>query len=334
MTNEEKSARELAEELKESLNDDSVDADVDDLEERFEQYIQYDVHPDSARQTILRNLAGSEGKEVGEILEESDGGSGLVNVDDIDEADQFVTVEVEVTELWDNDNDVFSQVGLVHDNTGRIKFKSWSKSEKPLLTEGQSYRLENVSTDEYQGRMSIALNKETEVQMIDDEFEAPDTTETFTGAIVDIRAGSGLIRRCTVEECTRVLQNGECSEHGDVEGEFDMRIKGVLDNGEDTQRFILGREMTEELTGLSQEEAEQMAKDALNTDVVGEEMADRVMLNYITVEGWVNQDYDELIVQEADFDVAGDTTDVTGLVERLNALNTEDFEQGDINEVN
>jgi len=38
------------------------------------------------------------------------------------------------------------------------------------------------------------------------------------GALVDVQSGSGLIKRCPEEDCTRVLQNGRCSEHGEGEG--------------------------------------------------------------------------------------------------------------------
>lgn len=331
MSEEEPTARELAEDLMEDLGDE-VDVTVDELEERFNNYIEYDVNPDSARQTILRNVASANGMEVSELL--SGGGDGIqkVNVEDIDEEGEFVTVEVEVTELWDNDSDSISQVGLVHDNTGRIKFKTWDKSEKPLLTEGQAYRLEGVATDSYQGNMEISVNSRTEVELIDESFEEPDNTETFSGTLVDVRSGSGLIRRCSEEGCTRVLDNGECAEHGDgVEGEFDLRIKAVLDNGTDTQDIVVNKEFTEKITGLPQQEAEQMAKDALDTDVVGDEMASRILLNYYTVEGWTS-DYGDLIVQEIEESLENEPT-VQELVDRVNTLDTGDFGQEDLTEV-
>lgn len=326
-------AEELAEDLMEDLTDE-VDVTVDELEERFNNYIEYDVNPESARQTILRNVASAQGMEVSEAL--SGGGDGIqkVKVEDIEEEGNFVTLEVEVTELWDNDTDSIAQVGLVHDDTGRIKFKTWDKSEKPLLTEGQSYRLEGVATDSFQNNMEVSVNSRTEVELIDESFEVPDNTESFTGTVVDVRSGSGLIRRCTEEGCTRVLDNGECAEHGSsVEGEFDLRIKAVLDNGTETQDIVVNKELTEKITGLPIQEAEQMAKDALDTDVVGEEMADRILLNYYQVEGWTS-DYDDLIVQEIDESLGEDEeTSVQELVDRLNSLDAGGFEQEDLTEV-
>ncbi len=85
--------------------------------------------------------------------------------------------------------------------------------------------------------------------------------------------------------CTRVLQNGRCSEHGDVEGEFDLRIKGVLDDGIETHETIFDQESTEELTGISLEQAQEMAMDALDTEVVVEKMRETVLGRYYRVSG-------------------------------------------------
>jgi replication factor A1 len=82
-----------------------------------------------------------------------------------------------------------------------------------------------------------------------------------------------------------VLQNGRCSEHGEVEGEFDLRIKGVVDDGQDVQEVIFDREATEELTGIELEEAKTMAKDALDTTVVADEMRETVLGRYYSVTG-------------------------------------------------
>jgi replication factor A1 len=325
-------ASELAVELWDQLDHSSLDIEPEEVGYNFYRYLDYDVEPESARSTILRNLASTEGVDVGEIMDgEGSGEVQEVQVSEIDDPDQFVTVEVEVADIWDNDTDVLSQVGLVQDETGRVKFKTWEKSEKPLLTEGQTYRLERVATDEYQGNMEISINSETNVEMIDKEMEDPDSTETFRGALVDIQAGSGLIQRCSEDDCTRVLSDGSCAEHGDVEGEFDLRIKGVLDNGEETQDIVLNREFTEQVTGIRLEEAEQMAKDALDTAVVADEMEDEILLNYYEVEGWVS-DYGDLITQE--LEEVEDSYDVTRLVERLSALETNTFDQEDTTEVN
>jgi replication factor A1 len=102
---------------------------------------------------------------------------------------------------------------------------------------------------------------------------------------VDIQSGSGLIKRCPDEDCTRVLQNGRCSEHGEVEGEFDLRIKGVLDDGEEVTEVIFDQEATEALTGITLEEAKEHAMDALDTTVVADDMREQLLGRYFSVTG-------------------------------------------------
>ncbi|MFB6180215.1 MAG: replication factor A, partial [Halorientalis sp.] len=169
--------------------------------------------------------------------------------------------------------------------TGTIKFTKWSKSDLPDLEEGKVYDLRNVVTDEYQGRFSVKLNRTTVIEESDEEIEVGDDDATVEGALVDIQSGSGLIKRCPNEDCTRVLQNGRCSEHGEAEGEFDLRIKGVLDDGTDVHEVIFDKEATEAFTGITLEEAKEMAMDALDTTVVADQMRKETLGKYYRVTG-------------------------------------------------
>ena len=57
--------------------------------------------------------------------------------------------------------------------------------------------------------------------------------EAVTGVIVHLAPGSGLIKRCPVEGCNRVLsRQNYCPVH-EIQKDFryDLRIKGVLDDG-------------------------------------------------------------------------------------------------------
>jgi len=192
---------------------------------------------------------------------------------------------VKLVELWEPRSDSISQVGLVGDESGRIKFVAFETSELEALDEGKSYKLSNVVTDEYQGDYSIKLNRTTTITELDEDIEVGDSTTTVEGALVDVQSGSGLIKRCPEEGCTRVLQNGRCSEHGEVEGEFDLRIKAVLDDGHEVHDVIFNREATEELTGIELEAAKQQAMDALDTSVVADEIRADILGQYYRVTG-------------------------------------------------
>jgi replication factor A1 len=178
-----------------------------------------------------------------------------------------------------------AQVGLLGDESGRIKFTTWAKSDLPELAEGAVYRLGNVVTDEYEGRYSVKLNRTTTIEELEEDLEVGDDETEVEGALVDVQSGSGLIKRCPESECTRVLQNGRCSEHGEVEGEFDLRIKGVLDDGEEVHEVLFDQEGTADLTGIGLEEAKDMAMDALDTSVVADEMREAVLGRYYRIAG-------------------------------------------------
>jgi ssDNA-binding replication factor A large subunit len=271
-------AREIHDEFSEHL-----DASVEDVEARLQKLVsEYKVPLDEARRSVENHYLDEADLEREEI---GSGGNDTVQVEDVDEAEQWVDITAKVVELWEPRSDSVGQVGLLGDPTGTIKFTKWAKSDLENLEEGQTYRLGNVVTDEYEGRYSVKLNKTTTIEAVDEEFEVGDNEDVVEGALVDIQSGSGLIKRCPEEDCTRVLQNGRCSEHGEVEGEFDLRIKGVLDDGRDVHEVIFDEEATEALTGIGLEEAKQMAKDALDTTVVADEMRGTVLGNYYRVTG-------------------------------------------------
>lgn len=320
-----------AENLVDDIDESSVDVNSLDIAQDMYNYIEHQVSVEQARTSIIRNLANANDIEVSDVLE-GDSGEGMskVTVDQITEDDTFYTVDIQIGELWDDHSDSMSQKGIAYDDTGSIIFKSWEKSEKPLLTEGQSYRLKGVASDEYKGNMSISINSRTEIDMINEEFEQPTNDREYVGSLVSVRQGSGLIERCTQEDCTRVLSDGSCAEHGDVEGEFDLRVKAVLDNGETTQDIIVGKELTEKITGISLEQAEKIAKDALDTDAVTDEVEDEILTRYYKIEGWETS-YDDIVADEIEEYNNSSDTDVEELVGKLNSLQTETFDQTQVN---
>jgi ssDNA-binding replication factor A large subunit len=273
--------RQTAEQIAERFSE-QTEVTVEEVQERLENLVnEYKVPIDEARRSVTSHFA----KETGVSREELGGGSETASVAEIDAPEEWITVEVRVVELWEPSSESIGQTGLVGDETGTVKFTSWEKSDVPELEEGATYRLENVVTDEFQGNMSIKLNSSTEVERVDAEIEVGEQEIEVEGALVAIQSGSGLIKRCPEEGCTRVLQNGRCSEHGDVEGEFDMRIKGVLDDGKETYDVLLDREATERVTGIEMEEAKQEAMDALDTSVVTDRIESLLVGRYFRVEG-------------------------------------------------
>jgi len=274
-----------ADEIHEQFSD-HLDVTVEEILERLEALVEdYKVPVDEARRSVVSHYLDEAGLEREDIGGGGGGGNETVDVADIDEPEQWVDLTAKVVDLWEARSDAVGQVGLLGDPTGTVKFTAWAKSDLPELVEGEVYRLENVVTDEYEGRYSVKLNRTTTIERLDESLEVGDNETEVEGALVDIQSGSGLIKRCPDEDCTRVLQNGRCSEHGEVEGEFDLRIKGVLDDGDAVHEVIFDREATEDLTGMSLEEAKDMAMDALDTTVVADEMGADTLGRYYRVAG-------------------------------------------------
>ena len=271
-----------ASEIHEQFSD-RLDLSVEDVEERLDTLVnEYKVPVSEARRSVVNTYLDEAGMERDDL---GGGGNEQVQVADIDAPEEWVDITGKVVELWEARSDAVAQVGLLGDETGTVKFTKWSKSDLPSLDEDEVYDLRNVVTDEYQGRYSVKLNRTTVIEERDEDIEVGSDDVTVEGALVDIQSGSGLIKRCPEDDCTRVLQNGRCSEHGEVEGEFDLRIKGALDDGADVHEVIFDQEATEDLTGIGLDEAKQMAMDALDTTVVADEMAEGVLGRYYRVTG-------------------------------------------------
>jgi replication factor A1 len=159
----------------------------------------------------------------------------------------------------------------------------WAKADLPDMEEGKSYQLRNLVTDEFGGRFSVKLNRTSQIEPLDVEVEVGSQAAEFAGALVDVQKGSGLIKRCPI--CKRSLAKGICSDHGKVEGTYDLRIKAVIDDGRRVQDVLLNRETTERLVGLTLEDAKKMAMEALDHEVVRSLIETRLVGRYYSVTG-------------------------------------------------
>ncbi|WP_330633784.1 replication factor A [Halocatena halophila] len=263
--------------------DEHLDLDVDAIESRLETLVsKYRIPPEEAQRSLIENYREEADLNHDDLDPRS---NNHVDVATIDEDEQWIDVRVKVVELWEPRSDAIAQVGLLGDESGRIKFVSFATSDLAELEEDSVYELSNVVTDEYEGRYSIKLNRTTSITEIEEDIEPGNDHDDQTGALVDIQRGSGLVKRCPTDDCTRVLQNGRCSEHGEVDGEFDLRIKGVLDDGTTVQEVIFDCEQTEELTDITLDRAKEIARDKLDTGAVLERMEPDIVGRYFEVTG-------------------------------------------------
>ena len=292
---------------------DHTDISVEEIEDRLDTLVNdYQVPIEEARRSVTSTYYDEtevDQESLSNTNEQRDLGS-------IETAEEWIDVTAKVVELWEPRSDAIGQVGLLGDETGRIKFTAWAKSDLPTLEDGEVYHLGNVVTDEYEGQYSVKLNRTTTIEEADEAIEVGDNTTEVEGALVDMQSGSGLIKRCPEDDCTRVLQNGRCSEHGEVEGAFDLRVKGVMDDGRAVNEVIFNQEMTEELTGITLDEAKERAMDALDTSVVADDIRDEILGNYYRISGPVLGRY----VLADEFEQLGARTDAEEVLIKARSL--------------
>ncbi len=178
--------------------------------------------------------------------------SNVRTIESLDKADEWVSVKVKVIQLWDPNSDSMSQVGLLGDETSKIKFVSWKKSNLPLLEEGKNYLIQGVIVDSWNGKFQINLNIKTKISPLDGKLKV--RNDELTGRIIKIIPKSGYIERCP--ECNRVLVNDHCVVHVEVEPIEDIRIKLSLNNN--SKIILVNGELAEQMLGLNLEQARKM----------------------------------------------------------------------------
>ncbi|MFB6140858.1 MAG: DNA-binding protein, partial [Halosimplex sp.] len=68
-----------------------------------------------------------------------------------------VSIEGTIETLWEPSSPKIEQVGLIADDTDRIKFTSWVKSDPRIVREGEKVRMRALKKNWHQGRCSLAV---------------------------------------------------------------------------------------------------------------------------------------------------------------------------------
>jgi replication factor A1 len=274
--------KEIAKQIEARFLELGVKIPASEIETQLNQLVtKFKVPPEEARRNVINSLLMKHNIPKSEFFTPRE--TPQVKASEIKEDGKWVTLRAKVVQLWEATQESISQVGLLGDESGTIKFTKWTKAGLPAVEEGKCYIFKNIISSEWQGQFSVKLNKTSEIIPIKEDIAVGSTPTEFSGAIVDIQSGSGLIKRCP--ECNRALAKGACGEHGKVEGIYDLRIKAVLDDGEKVQDILLNREITEALTGITLEKAKEMATEALDQAVVLDMIKSKLVGRYYVVSG-------------------------------------------------
>ncbi|WP_232700839.1 DNA-binding protein [Halobacterium wangiae] len=68
-----------------------------------------------------------------------------------------VSIEGRIEVLWNPSHPSIAQVGLIEDESGRVKFTVWERSNQPIVREGEVVRFRGAAKNWYEGRCSLAL---------------------------------------------------------------------------------------------------------------------------------------------------------------------------------
>ena len=213
----------------------------------------------------------------------------------IDVEERQIQVRGEPRKLWS---------GRLGDATGVSRYTAW---EDLGLKAGEVYTIANAYTREFRGVPELQMGNDTEVNLTDTKLPTIDeltsgvatTIEkleqrggavdvTLNGFILEVREGSGLIYRCP--ECNRMLQSGVCNIHDKQKGLPDLRIKAILDDGTGSLLLIMGKNVTEQVLGYSLDVAEAKAKEVVSSDIIWNELQDKLILAPTRITGNITND--------------------------------------------
>lgn len=198
-------------------------------------------------------------------------------IEDLRDGSRDVEIIVEVQKMLKRDfkggdgeeKSVWS--GDVADPTGRCRCSIWSEPPFDFESTPVVIRLRGVRVRAWQGIPDITIDNESQIEVLaappwGDEIDLSnnlvevDLSDLATGAsrvgistsghVISVREDSGIISRCT--ECRRVLRDGECATHGAQEGNSDVRLRMVLDDGKSTISLIVNKAASESLIGMDE----------------------------------------------------------------------------------
>jgi len=202
----------------------------------------------------------------------------VLTISDLRDGARDVDAVVQITEwakrsFTRDGEERFLWSGQIADPTGRCRMSAWSElpiSEDQLPV---TVRLKGVRVRAWQGIPDITVDTTDQVEILestpwDDALDLTNHTAevelhdlangssrvgvSTSAVIVSVREDSGFILRCT--ECRRVLREGACAEHGPNNGNSDIRLRLVMDDGRSSVSLLTNKAATLELLGMDEDQ--------------------------------------------------------------------------------
>jgi len=201
----------------------------------------------------------------------------IVTISQLRDGSRDVEAIIQITE-WTKRSFVrdgqekFLWSGQIADPSGKCRMSAWeelpiSESDLPVTV-----KVRGVRVRAWQGIPDITVDKADQVEILestpwDGSIDLSNhvvevaLTELVNGSsrvgistqgvVASVREDCGIIMRCT--QCRRVLRDGNCNQHGDDEGNQDVRLRLVIDDGMSTSSLLINKEATLNLLNTTEE---------------------------------------------------------------------------------
>lgn len=288
----------------ETVSDGAVSPSESDVAEAYDGKRSMLMGHESALEAVIQDFAGDDGNLADDaaaaFFGTSEGQMDAGSVGDIhresvapgDDDGVWGDLEGEIVATYGSDSQYIHARILVGDDTGVASITVFADAfeemaiDESVLSVGNTIRVESVVTEEYEGNVELKATTAASISPIDAEFDVPDQNTPFDGRIVDFAGtdqDNGLVLRCDVDDCSRVLDSGSCTEHGSRTSEnYDLRLKLVITDGRDSRTYILDADAVEQLVGLSLQDALKRARDAHDMTIISKEMRPNLIGRTVT----------------------------------------------------
>jgi len=204
--------------------------------------------------------------------------------------------------------------GVLADSSGMIDFTCWGPME---ILMGVCYRIRGGYVKDFKGTLKLNFDAGAIIRSVPDGSLPPaedlkrprkgrlgEIMEKgsggpvlLRGTFVDIRPGSGIFKKC--RECGRRMVKGLCTVHGKVEGDLDLGLRAVFDDGTCTAMVRCDRFVVESLLGQKMDELSEELIRSLDPDLVEERLSSALLGHPWTLSGLAMiDDYGCTIVAE------------------------------------
>ncbi len=215
---------------------------------------------------------------------------------DVNVRTMFTILSIENREINTKDGAKKILTGIAADESTKLPFTSWITI--PELSLGSTVEVKNAYIRAFRGIPALNINENSTVTKLESKVEYKEAGRVLMGNLLDkdgaydiviegnvlsIRPGSGLISRCP--SCSRVIQKGICRVHGKVDEKMDMRTKAIIDDGTGALTLVLDAELTKRLCSITIEEAQEIAKKAMSSKAVEDEIRKKLLGKVIAARG-------------------------------------------------